>query len=130
MKSNNLRKTKTVKHLDSICTGPSLSDSQIIKLRKRVEQNKKLKDLSDYFFILGGKKRLEILYLLEEQKELCVCDIADILESTISAVSHQLKILREAGFLKLRREKQVIFYSLKKDSIKKVISNLLKELFK
>jgi ArsR family transcriptional regulator len=108
------KKTKIVRHLNQICIGPSLTFPQITKLRKEVEQNKKLKELSDYFFIFSGKKRLEILYLLERQNELCVCDIADILKSTVSAISHQLKILKQADLVKIRREKQVIFYSLNK----------------
>ena len=59
-----------------------------------------------------GARRLDILYLLTRETELCVCDLADILSTTVSAVSHQLRILREHGLVDPRRHGQTIFYSL------------------
>lgn len=77
-----------------------------------LKKDSKFISAKKYYHILVGKTRLDILYLLNREKELCVCDMADILETTVSAVSHQLKILREVDFVKTRKNAQTIFYYL------------------
>lgn len=107
---------RAVKTLGQICVGPTLTDSEI----KRVSKELNKRDLSstiNLYQILSGKTRFKILYLLSELKELCVCDLADILKTTVSAVSHQLRILKEADLVKARRESQTIYYSLQDKSL-------------
>ena len=68
--------------------------------------------------LVGNDVRLKILYLLEEENELCVCDLADILEMTIPAVSQHLRKLKDGNILQTRRNAQTIYYSLKAEHLK------------
>lgn len=70
-----------------------------------------LKDVADIFKVLADETRTSILYLLAHE-ELCVCDIATILRSTVSNVSHHLRLLRAQRLVKYRREGKMVFYSL------------------
>jgi|GEM_PF-90498 DNA-binding transcriptional ArsR family regulator len=73
--------------------------------------------LSDLLALAGNEVRLKILFLLEEEKELCPCDLADILGMSIPAVSQHLRKLKDGNIIIRRREKQTIFYSLKADQL-------------
>lgn len=78
-------------------------------------------DLSDFFKVLGDSTRLRLLLALE-YGELCVTDLAYLLNMTISAVSHQLKSLRTAKLIKLRKVGKSVYYSLDDDHIKKLLN--------
>ncbi len=118
-------KKRLVKHLGATCLGPTIEVKKIEYLRHKINRDHKLKISAKFFSILAGKIRLKILYLLQNERELCVCDITDILKANISAVSHQLKILRDFGLVKSRREAQTIFYSLSEKS-RRELSNHFK----
>jgi len=111
---------KQVKHLGYYCIGPTITPKEIERMKNAVRKDTQLHTTEKYFAVLAGSTRLKILYLLQNEKELCVCDIADILETTVSAVSHQLKILRMSGFIKSRKDAQTVFYSLSKESMKEL----------
>lgn len=113
---------KQVKHLGYRCIGPTITSKKIEQLKRELGKNRELEKAKKYFGVLAGKTRLYILYLLRKEKELCVCDMADILGTTVSAVSHQLKVLRQKHFVKTRRDTQTIFYSLTAEE-KKGIKN-------
>ena len=68
--------------------------------------------LGEILSVLSNSTRLKILDCLSKAVELCVCDLADILEMDVSAISHQLKNLKEKGFLKKRRDGLTIYYRL------------------
>ncbi len=70
-----------------------------------------LYDLADFFKIFGDSTRIKILYVLFES-EMCVCDIAQLLGMTQSAISHQLRALKQSKLVKYRREGKTVFYSL------------------
>ncbi len=72
--------------------------------------------LSELFKVLGDETRTRILYLLSLQ-ELCVCDIADIMEMSLPAVSHHLRLLKAHRIVKYRREGKQVYYSLGDDHI-------------
>ena len=72
--------------------------------------------LSEVFKVLGDPTRIKILYVLSKF-EMCVCDIADALDMTQSAISHQLRLLRAMRLVKFRKEGKSIFYSLDDDHI-------------
>jgi len=74
-------------------------------------------DLARFFKALGDPTRIKILYLLA-QREHCVCEIAEHLDTTMSAVSHQLRLLREARLLRSRREGKQIFYALDDEHVR------------
>ncbi len=111
---------RKIKHLGYCCIGPTITPQKIEKLKNKISKDKKLILTGRYFTILSGDTRLRILFLLQNEKELCVCDIADILETTVSAISHQLKILRISGFVEFHKDAQTIFYFLSKRSKKEL----------
>ena len=78
--------------------------------------------LADFFKILGDKTRTKILWALVG-RELCVCDIANLLGMTKSAVSHQLGTLRGANFVKFRREGKTVYYSLADGHIRTMLDS-------
>ena len=79
-----------------------------------------LYDVADLFKVFGDTTRIKILYTLFKQ-EMCVCDIAEILGMTQSAISHQLRVLKQAKLIKNRREGKQIIYSLDDVHIAKII---------
>ena len=93
-------------------------------LRERVlaempcEEN--LYDLAELFKVFGDTTRIRILYVLFEA-EMCVCDIAEILNMTQSAIYHQLKVLKQAKLVRNRREGKQIYYSLADDHVRTII---------
>jgi len=111
---------KQIKHLGYCCIGPTITPKKIEQLKNKINAEDKLETTGRYFAILAGKTRLRILYLLQNEKELCVCDIADILETTVSAISHQLKILRAFGFVEFHKNAQTVFYFLSKEGRKEL----------
>lgn len=110
-----------VKHLGQICVGPSLSKNEIRQVSSILKKDKNLEKRLAIHQLLAGATRYKILKLLGDLNELCVCDLAEILETTVSAVSHQLKKLRQAGAVTTRRKGQTIYYSLKDKRIRKLL---------
>jgi ArsR family transcriptional regulator len=76
--------------------------------------------LAEIFKVLGDPTRVKILYILLQEK-LCVCDIASVLGMTNSAISHQLRLLRNLKLVKFRKEGKMVYYSLDDDHIKKLL---------
>jgi len=76
---------------------------------------------SNVLALAGNEVRLKILYLLEEEKELCPCDLADILEMSIPAVSQHLRKMKDGSLIQTRRSGQTIFYSLIKEQTELLI---------
>ncbi|OJW77941.1 MAG: transcriptional regulator [Bacteroidetes bacterium 46-16] len=83
------------------------------------------KELSSVLDLAGNEVRLKILYLLEEEKELCPCDLSDILGMSIPAVSQHLRKLKDGNVVEYRKEGQTIYYFIKANHIK-----ILKPFFK
>ncbi len=79
-----------------------------------------LYDLSELFRVFGDSTRIRILCALFED-EMCVCDIAEALNMTVSAISHQLRILKSARLVKFRKDGKVCYYSLSDDHVKTII---------
>ncbi len=79
-----------------------------------------LYDLAELYKIFGDSTRIRILYALFE-KEMCVNDIAEELGMTMSAISHQLRILKQARLVKYRKEGKAVFYALADDHVKSII---------
>ena len=80
-----------------------------------------LYDLSELFKVFGDSTRIRILFVLFEA-EVCVCDLAKVLNMTQSAISHQLRILKQNKLVKSRREGKSIFYSLADGHVRTIIS--------
>jgi len=79
-----------------------------------------LYDLAELFKVFGDTTRIRILYVLFES-EMCVCDIAEILSMTQSAISHQLRVLKQARLVRSRREGKQIYYFLADDHVRTII---------
>lgn len=98
---------------------------QISECKKKIELNEKsFNQLGSLLALTGNEVRLKILFLLEEEKELCPCDLSDILGMSIPAISQHLRKMKDGGLIETRRSGQTIFYS-----IKKVHLNLLQPFF-
>lgn len=82
---------------------------------------RELYHLAELFKIFGDSTRIKILYVLLEH-EVCVCDLAQLLNMTQSAVSHQLRILKQSKLVKFRREGKTIFYSLQDEHVHSILS--------
>lgn len=80
-----------------------------------------LYSLAELFKIFGDSTRIKILYVLLEH-EMCVCDLAQLLNMTQSAISHQLRVLKQSRLVKFRREGKTIFYSLLDEHVHSILS--------
>ena len=87
----------------------------------RLPEENVLFDLAELYKIFGDSTRIKILYLLFEEP-LCVCDIAEALHMTVSAISHQLRILKNAKLVKFRREGKSVIYALDDDHVRKILA--------
>ena len=92
----------------------------VAKVTENMPDEETLYDLADLFRIFADSTRIKILYLLFES-EMCVCDIAQLLGMTQSAISHQLRALKQSKLVKYRREGKTVFYSLADDHVRTII---------
>ena len=99
-----------------VCTHPDILD----RVKPEMPDEERLYDLAELFKVFGDTTRIRILYTLFES-EMCVCDIAELLNMTQSAISHQLRALKTARLVKGRREGKTVFYSLADDHVKTII---------
>lgn len=86
---------------------------------KNKPKEKELENLTTLFKILGDSTRTKILWILDHH-EMCVCDIANVLNMTKSSISHQLAILREAGIIRFRRNGKEVYYTLDDEHISRL----------
>ena len=98
-----------------------LDDAAIARLQNDLPDDEILYDLAELFKIFGDSTRIKILYVLFEA-EMCVCDIAQLLNMTQSAISHQLRILKQNHLIKYRREGKNMIYALADDHVKTIIN--------
>ena len=102
------------------CDGLEIHEDLLSKVREQMPDEEKLYDLAELFKVFGDSTRIRILYVLFEA-EVCVCDLAEVLNMTQSAISHQLKILKQAKLVKSRREGKQVFYSLADEHVRTII---------
>ena len=92
---------------------------QINQCRINIKQKEgSFTQLASILDLAGNEVRLKILFLLEQENELCPCDLSDILNMTVPAISQHLRKLRDGNIIQSRKEGQTIFYSVKEDHIK------------
>ena len=90
------------------------------EIKKKIPNEENLCDLADLFKVFGDSTRIKILSCLKIS-ELCVNDIAQSLDMTISAVSHQLRVLKTNKLIKSRKQGKEVYYSLDDDHVEKII---------
>ena len=103
------------------CQEEELHPEAIHRVREKLPQDEVLYDLAELFKVFGDSTRIRILFVLFES-EMCVCDIAQLLNMTQSAISHQLRILKQGRLVKSRREGKSIFYSLADSHVETVLA--------
>ena len=113
-----MKAIKSVKPVNS-CDCDSVNKEIVEKVKKEFPNDEILGDLSDFFKVIGDGTRIRILWALDVS-EMCVCDIANVLNMTKSAVSHQLRALREADLVKFRKSGKEVLYSLADNHVKEI----------
>lgn len=108
-----------------LCVGPTFSKAEFALIKRNLAEQEGLKTLADSLGVAGNLQRLKILYLLHAHKEMCVCDLAEVLELTDSAASQHLRKLKDKNIVKTRREGQTIYYSL----VENVFTSNLQDMF-
>ena len=102
------------------CESKCVHKDVVESIGKKMPSIDTLYDLAELYKIFGDSTRIRILYALFEN-EVCVCDISEMLNISMSAISHQLRILKNASLVKYRRVGKVCFYSLADDHVKTII---------
>lgn len=104
----------------ALCENPQIHQDIIETVHDKMPDEEILYDLAELFKIFGDSTRVKILYALLEA-ELCVCDIAELLNISQSAISHQLRALKQAKLVKYRRDGRSVFYSLSDSHVRTIL---------
>lgn len=109
-------------HVEAECCDTVMMHEDIIKeVEKKLPAEETIRELADFYKVFGDATRVRILCVLL-QAEVCVCDLAELLGMTQSAISHQLRVLKQMKLVKNRREGKTVFYSLADGHIQTIIS--------
>ena len=92
---------------------------KVNKVKSKMPKEELLFDMAETFKVFGDSTRMKIISALLEE-ELCVGEIANITNSTQSAISHQLRVLKQAKLVKVRKEGKIVYYSLDDEHVKKI----------
>ncbi|WP_346887440.1 metalloregulator ArsR/SmtB family transcription factor [Clostridium sp. UBA1056] len=101
------------------CDCDVIHEDIVNEVKSKMPEEEILYDLAELFKVFGDSTRIKILWALDEA-EMCVCDIAVLLNMTQSAISHQLRVLKQANLVKNRKEGKVVYYSLDDDHVKNI----------
>ena len=106
---------------EGVCEFMHVHEEIVEKVEKVMPDEQQLLDLSEFFKVFGDSTRIKILYVLS-QSEMCVCDIAKLLQMGQSAISHQLRVLKQMRLVKFRRDGKTVFYSLSDSHIQTILA--------
>lgn len=104
-----------------VCALMDTHPDAIGRVRATLPEDDTLLDVSELFKVLGDSTRCKILFVLLVS-EMCVCDLSQLLGMSVSAVSHQLRILRQAQLVRYRREGKQVFYALADEHVRTLLS--------
>ena len=111
-----------MKKIEAECCDVVMTHTGTVEeVKKMMPGDGMIHDLADFYKVFGDATRIRILCVLL-QAEVCVCDLAEILGMTQSAISHQLRVLKQMKLVKNRREGKTVFYSLADGHIQTIIS--------
>lgn len=102
------------------CESSCIHEDVIQQVQQHMPDEELLFDLADFFRIFGDSTRVKIVCALLKA-ELCVCDIAALLDMSQSAISHQLRVLKQARLVKFRRAGKIVYYSLDDEHIQSIV---------
>ena len=103
------------------CELKHVHEKTVAKVKDHMPEEEELQGLADFFKVFGDLTRVKMLYVLF-QSEMCVCDLAQVLQMTQSAISHQLRILKQMKLVTNTREGKTVFYSLADSHIKTIMN--------
>ena len=103
------------------CETTEVHEELLKVVQEKMPEEERLYDLAELFKVFGDSTRIRILFVLFEA-EVCVCDLAEALNMTQSAISHQLRILKQSKLVKSRREGKSVFYSLADGHVRTIIA--------
>jgi len=98
---------------DDLCNVPCFKEDLVTRLRQAMPQDDRLEEARVLFAALADRTRLKVLHSLSGGEELCVCDVAHVLQMSVSAASHHLRKLRDLKILKYRNDGKMAYYSLR-----------------
>jgi DNA-binding transcriptional ArsR family regulator len=126
--TNNIKVGDELAINDVECCDTFQTHEELLKVvHAKMPDEDMLYDMAELFKVFGDSTRIRILYVLFEA-EVCVCDLAQALNMTQSAISHQLKILKQAKLVKSRREGKSVFYSLADGHVRTIIAQGLEHI--
>ena len=114
-----MKRDRAAEHAES-CEDICVHDDLVNKVESELPPEEDLYDLADLFKVFGDTTRVKILYVLR-CSDMCVCDLAQSLQMTQSAISHQLRVLKQMDLVKNKREGKMILYSLADDHISGIL---------
>jgi ArsR family transcriptional regulator len=117
----------TVSRDYDVCEVEFVNKESVSAVRSRMPDAPTIEDLAEIFKVLGDPTRLRIVSALAV-KELCVCDVANLLRTSISAVSHQLRVLRNLKLVKHRKDGKMVYYSLDDECVETLLKEGLKHI--
>lgn len=106
------------------CIRSYVDDDKLRRLHSEINGRLDFALDAEFFAMLSSPTRLKILYCLLRGDELCVCDFADVLDMSVSAISHQLRKLKDRGLVQNRRDGLTIYYSIKENKLGPVLQFL------
>lgn len=110
-----------------LCDCEVIHAEVVESVRAKMTDERELYDLADFFKVLGDSTRVKIMSALDVG-EVCVCDLAALLNMTKSAISHQLRSLKQANLVKFRREGKVVYYTLSDDHVRDIFEKGLEHI--
>ena len=103
------------------CACNMIHENVVSSVKQRMPEEEKLYDVAELFKVFGDSTRIKILWALSES-EMCVCDISALLTMTHSAISHQLRILKQARLVKSRKAGKVVYYMLDDEHVRHIFA--------
>lgn len=106
---------------EGMCEITVIHEDTVNEVKNKMPDDGLIYDMAELFKIFADSTRMKIIYALMEN-ELCVCDIANIVKTTQSAISHQLRILKQSKLVKFRKVGKVVYYSLDDEHIYQIVT--------
>lgn len=112
---------------DDLCDVPCFKEDLVARLRATMPQDEELEEARVLFAALADRTRLRVLHALKDGEELCVCDVAHVLQMSVSATSHHLRKLRDLKILKYRNDGKMAYYSLRDRFAAELVQQALRQ---
>lgn len=125
MRANVRKKDLPTAADEDFCGVPCFKEALVRKLQRRMPPEDVIEETRTLFAALGDRARVKILFALQEEEELCVCDVAHVLGVSISTASHHLRKLRDLKLLKYRNDGKMAYYSLRDEFAGKLVAEAL-----